>query len=100
MAVNEGFRCSPLPAVCPAGTSPAAPSAPRWGTCAGRWWARVSAATANRWRSSQSLEPALRRAREAEGPAVVCGRTDRAANLAIPPELLLRFVEVYQGPLF
>jgi hypothetical protein len=30
---------------------------------------------------------------------VVCGRTDRAANLAIPPELLLRFVEVYQGPL-
>jgi acetolactate synthase-1/2/3 large subunit len=45
------------------------------------------------------LEPALRRAREAEGPAVVCVRTDREANLAISPELLLRFVEVYQGPI-
>lgn len=45
------------------------------------------------------LEPALRRAREADGPAVVCVHTDRAANLAIPPELLMRFVEVYQGPL-
>lgn len=45
------------------------------------------------------LEPALRRARDADGPAVVCVHTDRAANLAIPPELLMRFVEVYQGPL-
>jgi acetolactate synthase-1/2/3 large subunit len=45
------------------------------------------------------LEPALRRAREADGPAVVCVHTDRAANLAIAPELLMRFVEVYQGPL-
>jgi acetolactate synthase-1/2/3 large subunit len=45
------------------------------------------------------LEPALRRAREADGPAVVCVHTDRAANLSIPPELLMRFVEVYQGPL-
>ena len=45
------------------------------------------------------LEPALRRAREHDGPAVVCLKTDRDANLAIPLELLLRFVEVYQGPL-
>lgn len=41
----------------------------------------------------------LARAAEADGPAVVCMRTDREANLATPPEPLLRFVEVYQGPM-
>ena len=45
------------------------------------------------------LEPALQHARSVSGPAVVCVRTDREANLAIPPDPLLRFVEVYQGPL-
>jgi acetolactate synthase-1/2/3 large subunit len=45
------------------------------------------------------LEPALSRAREANGPAVICLRTDRDANLAIPGELGLRFAEVYQGPM-
>jgi acetolactate synthase I/II/III large subunit len=45
------------------------------------------------------LEPALNRAREANGPAVICLRTDRDANLAIPGELGLRFAEVYQGPM-
>jgi len=45
------------------------------------------------------VEPALRRAQAAAGPAVVCVRTDREANLAIPVELTLRFVEVYQGPM-
>ena len=45
------------------------------------------------------LEPALNRAREAAGPAVICLRTDRDANLAIPGELGMRFVEVYQGPM-
>jgi acetolactate synthase I/II/III large subunit len=45
------------------------------------------------------LEPALARARAASGPAVVCLRTDRDANLAIPPELMRRFAEVYQGPM-
>jgi acetolactate synthase-1/2/3 large subunit len=44
------------------------------------------------------LESALERARKAEGPAVVCVRTDREANMAVPPELLLRFTEVYSGP--
>ncbi len=44
------------------------------------------------------LAPALRRAREAAGPVVVCVRTDREANLAVPQELFLRFVEVYEGP--
>jgi len=44
------------------------------------------------------LSPALARARAAKGPAVVCIRSDRDANLAMPPEMLSRFVEVYQGP--
>jgi len=47
----------------------------------------------------EDLEPALERAKAAAGPAVVCVRTDRDANLALPADLLLRFVEVYQGPL-
>ena len=47
----------------------------------------------------EDVVPALQRAKAAQGPAVVCLRTDREANLAIPQELLLRFVEVYQGPM-
>jgi acetolactate synthase-1/2/3 large subunit len=47
----------------------------------------------------EDLEPALNQAREANGPAVICLRTDRDANLAIPAELGLRFAEVYQGPI-
>jgi acetolactate synthase-1/2/3 large subunit len=46
----------------------------------------------------EELEPALERAKAAQGPAVVCLRTDRDANLAIPQASLLRFIEVYQGP--
>jgi len=49
--------------------------------------------------SADALVPALERARKAEGPAVVCVRTDRNANLAVPPELYGRFFEVYQGPM-
>ena len=45
------------------------------------------------------LEPALARARASNGPAVVCVRTDVAANRAVPGELFHRFFEVYQGPL-
>jgi acetolactate synthase-1/2/3 large subunit len=45
------------------------------------------------------LEPALERAKAAQGPAVVCVRTDRDANLSTPSDPLLRFIEVYQGPL-
>ncbi len=44
------------------------------------------------------LGPALARARETTGPTVVCVRTDQRANLAVPQEVLMRFVEVYQGP--
>ncbi len=47
----------------------------------------------------EDVAPALQRAKAAKGPAVVCLHTDRDANLAIPTELILRFAEVYQGPL-
>jgi acetolactate synthase-1/2/3 large subunit len=47
----------------------------------------------------EDVEPALRRAKAAKGPTVVCLKTDRDANLALPMELLLRFTEVYQGPI-
>jgi acetolactate synthase I/II/III large subunit len=47
----------------------------------------------------EDVEPALRRAQAAKGPAVVCLRTDREANLSLPMELMLRFAEVYQGPM-
>jgi acetolactate synthase-1/2/3 large subunit len=49
--------------------------------------------------SLEELEPALAGAKAAAGPAVVCVRSDRDANLAMPSDPLLRFVEVYQGPL-
>jgi acetolactate synthase-1/2/3 large subunit len=47
----------------------------------------------------EDLEPALKSAIATEGPSVVCIKTSREANSAIPMELLLRFVEVYQGPM-
>jgi acetolactate synthase-1/2/3 large subunit len=45
-----------------------------------------------------ALAPALRAARAADGPTVVCIRTARDANLALPPAMMARFFEVYQGP--
>jgi acetolactate synthase-1/2/3 large subunit len=48
---------------------------------------------------ADELDAALARAKAAGGPAVVCVRTSRDANLAVPQEPLLRFVEVYQGPI-
>ncbi len=47
----------------------------------------------------EELAPALERAKAAEGPVVVCLRTDHAANLAMPQDPGLRFFEVYQGPM-
>lgn len=47
----------------------------------------------------QDVAPALEAAREYKGPSVVCLRTSRDANLAVPQEMMLRFVEVYQGPM-
>jgi len=47
----------------------------------------------------EELEAALKGAKASDGPAVVCLKTNRDANLAIPGELGLRFGEVYQGPM-
>ncbi|HWT49141.1 MAG TPA: thiamine pyrophosphate-dependent enzyme, partial [Mycobacterium sp.] len=44
------------------------------------------------------LDDALRRCREHDGPSLVCLRTDHAANLAVPAEMVARFFEVYSGP--
>ena len=47
----------------------------------------------------EEVEPALQRAKAAKEPAALCLRTSRDANLMIPKELMLRFAEVYQGPM-
>jgi acetolactate synthase-1/2/3 large subunit len=47
----------------------------------------------------RDVEAALARARDVQGPVVVCVKTDRTANLSVAPELALRFAEVYQGPM-
>jgi acetolactate synthase-1/2/3 large subunit len=44
------------------------------------------------------LETALAAARAAPGPALVCVRTDRGANMSVPLATQMRFGEVYQGP--
>ena len=48
--------------------------------------------------SMAELEPALAAARAAPGPALVCVRTDRIANMSVPMSIGHRFGEVYQGP--
>jgi acetolactate synthase-1/2/3 large subunit len=48
---------------------------------------------------AEDLAPAFAEARAADGPVVVCLRTSREANLATPGDALMRFVEVYQGPM-
>jgi len=45
------------------------------------------------------LPAALEHARASRTPSLICLRTDRDANLAVPNELLTMFIEVYQGPL-
>ncbi|MGD0670870.1 MAG: thiamine pyrophosphate-binding protein [Candidatus Binatus sp.] len=47
----------------------------------------------------EDLEAALNGAKGSDGPAVICLKTNRDANLAIPMELGIRFAEVYQGPM-
>ena len=46
----------------------------------------------------EDLDSALRRAREYEGPSLICLRTDHSANLNIPADMIGRFAEVYNGP--
>ena len=48
--------------------------------------------------SMSALEDALSAARDTAGPALVCVRTNRAANMAVPLRVLQRFGEVYSGP--
>jgi acetolactate synthase I/II/III large subunit len=45
------------------------------------------------------VDAALAKARASTRPAVVCVRTDRAANLGVPADPAIRFTEVYQGPM-
>ncbi len=49
--------------------------------------------------SRDGLDAAFARARASERPVVVCAKTDRDANLAVPGGRMLRFTEVYFGPL-
>ena len=45
----------------------------------------------------EEVESVLELARKSPRPAVVCLKTDKNANFALPMQLLQRFVEVYQG---
>jgi acetolactate synthase-1/2/3 large subunit len=49
--------------------------------------------------SLDELEPALQRAKEHDGPSLICLRSDHDANLRVPETMLARFFEVYSGPL-
>jgi acetolactate synthase-1/2/3 large subunit len=48
--------------------------------------------------SIAGLSAALERARAQDRPALVCVRTSKDANLAVPQEIVGRFFEVYFGP--
>jgi acetolactate synthase-1/2/3 large subunit len=45
------------------------------------------------------VDSALASARRHDRPTLVCVTTDRAANISVPPDAALRFMEVYQGPM-
>jgi acetolactate synthase-1/2/3 large subunit len=47
--------------------------------------------------SMAALEDALDVAHAAPGPTLICVRTDRMANMSVPPSIQHRFGEVYQG---
>lgn len=46
----------------------------------------------------EDLDAALNRAKGHDGPSLICLRTDHAANLAVPAQMIARFFEVYSGP--
>jgi acetolactate synthase-1/2/3 large subunit len=48
--------------------------------------------------SIENLPAALARAKASAGPALVCVRTSKEANLAVPDAGIARFFEVYNGP--
>jgi acetolactate synthase-1/2/3 large subunit len=45
------------------------------------------------------LAAALAQAKACDGPAIVCVRSDRDANLQLPEDMFVRFFEVYRGAL-
>jgi acetolactate synthase-1/2/3 large subunit len=47
---------------------------------------------------ADEVAPALKAAKETNGPTVVCLKTDLEANLGVPEDYMMRFFEVYQGP--
>jgi acetolactate synthase-1/2/3 large subunit len=47
----------------------------------------------------EDIGAALAQAKGCAGPAVVCVKSDRDANLLLPQDMVARFFEVYQGPL-
>lgn len=47
----------------------------------------------------EDVGPALAQAKAGEGPAVVCVKSDRDANLQLPTDMVARFFEVYRGPM-
>jgi acetolactate synthase I/II/III large subunit len=47
--------------------------------------------------NAADIKPALQRARQYPGPALVCVKTSREANLDMPQELSRKFGEVYYG---
>jgi acetolactate synthase-1/2/3 large subunit len=48
--------------------------------------------------SMSDLETTLAAAQATPGPALICVRTDRTANMSVPMSVGKRFGEVYQGP--
>jgi acetolactate synthase I/II/III large subunit len=81
-------------------------SSARWGKTFGTGmgqvdWAKVGEGLGCHGESVDSLAglvPALERARAHAGPALICVRTNVAANLALPTGIGSRFMEVYFGP--
>jgi acetolactate synthase-1/2/3 large subunit len=47
----------------------------------------------------EEVESVLEQARKSPRPAVVCLKTDKNANFALPVQLIQRFAEVYAGPM-
>jgi acetolactate synthase-1/2/3 large subunit len=47
----------------------------------------------------EQLRGALEASRAVKEPVVICLRTDREANLGVPQDAMMRFIEVYNGPM-
>jgi thiamine pyrophosphate-dependent acetolactate synthase large subunit-like protein len=77
-----------------------------WGTTFGTRmgevrWDRVAEGLGCRGEYVEAIEAlpaALAHARSGDGPTLVCVRTSKDANLAVPEAIVARFFEVYDGP--